>query len=71
MVATKAAVLVRHRGSGRAYSYNEKWELLEPLIFTEDEPNYKSVRCWWRPMTAVPAWAVGIRDLQFDTFFLT
>lgn len=66
----KAKTLVRHRGTGRAYSYDKNWKLLEPLILEAEVPRYETVRCWWRPICAVPAWAAGIRDLQFDTYFL-
>lgn len=68
---TLATTIVLHRRTGRAYSYNEDYELLEPLILDLTSFKYKCVRQYWKPLTPnTPAWALGIRDIEFDTFFL-
>lgn len=67
----KAMMLVLHRGTGRAFTYDRKYEILEPLILDAEEPRkYESVRCFWKPMCVVPAWAACIRDHEFDTYWL-
>ncbi len=71
MVKTKATSLVLHRPTGRAYSLNDGDELVEPLILDAEVPTkYQTVRCFWKPMCVVPAWAAGIRDHEFDMYIL-
>lgn len=71
MIKTRATMLVLHRITQRAFTYNGGYELLEPLILEAREPRrYSSIRCFWKPMCSVPAWAAGIRDTEFDTYFL-
>ncbi len=71
MMKTPVTTLVVHRRTGRAYSYNDDYELVEPLILDLKCIHYRCVRQYWKPLTtATPAWALGIRDIEFDTFFL-
>lgn len=70
-VKTKASVIVFHRKTARAYSYNEAYEIIEPLILDLESINFKCVREYWKPCCPnTPRWAAGIRDIEFDTFFL-
>lgn len=70
-MTTPVTTVVVHRRTGRAYSYNDNYELVEPLILDLVDIYYRGVRKCWKPMTTnTPAWASGIRDIEFDTFFL-
>jgi hypothetical protein len=64
-------VIVFHRRTGRAYSYNEDFEILEPLILDLEVFRYKTVREYWKPMLPnTPLWAARIRDTEFDSFWV-
>jgi hypothetical protein len=68
---TRAALLVVHRKTGRAFSYNSEYELLEPLIVRAEKPaKFKSCRCFWKPCCQIPRWAWGVRDTEFDVYWL-
>lgn len=50
--------------------YDDKWRILEPLIYVKVIPAHSSIRCWWRPMLNCPGWAFGRRDLEFTTYWV-
>lgn len=71
-VRTRASLIVVHRKTWRAFSCNDEYEVLEPLILDlPDSFSYKSMRVFWKPMLPnTPLWAAGRRDLEFDSYWV-
>lgn len=70
MIRTKATLFVIHRRTSRAFSYNSEWELIEHLIFANMIPKHRKMQAFWKPYWGVPLWALGIRDTEFDGYWL-
>jgi len=67
----KIIIVVYHIGTKRAFTYDEKFQIVENLILNANKPcKYKSIRYYWKPMCKVPAWAGRLRDHEFITYWV-
>jgi len=67
----KTHVLVRHNRTMRGFTLDEDYKIIEPLVLDcRALEEYKSAFFWWKPPCDIPAWAYGIRDNEFDTYWV-